>query len=160
MGCKTFGVSQVLVGLHRVGVVGLRKAIQEVEGARIADREQILDILIESLRKENYLPDSQVVDFRTALWREVLRYRGEDFSEYFSQVEVTVRGEAGEDRDRFVDLLRSVFADFELRPVFIFAERADDGVHPLLAAGDQIIVRGLQTRANLKSAVRKSFSDW
>jgi len=90
----------------------------------------------------------------------VLRHRGEDFTDFYSEVEVVVRGEAGAERDRFVEVLAEVFADFELRPVFTFEPAADDGVQPVLVAEDNTIVRGLQTRANLKSAVRKSFSDW
>jgi hypothetical protein len=160
MGCGSFGVAQVLVGLHRVGVVGLKPAITEVLTSGIDRREQIIDALCERLRDDNYLPDAQAEEFRKALWREVLRHRGEDFSDFYSEVEVTVHGDEGAQRDRFVELLTDVFADFELRPVCRFAPPLDDGVHPLLVAGENVVARGVQTRANLKSAVRRSFSDW
>lgn len=160
MGCQAFGVAQVMIGLHRVGIVGLQQALKDLEARSLRDREEVLAFLLERLACENYIPDSETEAYELALWREVLRSRGEDFSEYFSTVEVTVWGDEGEIRGRFVDLIRSVFAEFELRPTVSLADRVDDGRQPVLTHGDHEILRGLQNRQATRLAMRKSFSGW
>jgi hypothetical protein len=149
-----------MVGLHQVGVVGLQRALDAVDAAGLGDREPVVDLLMESLAADNYVPVRQLEEFRTAMWREYLRFKGEDFSEFFSEVTVTVRGVPGEERDRFVELAASVLGDFELRPVFEFAPPPADGLQPQLAIGDHTVVEGLRTREHFKSAVRRSLSDW
>jgi hypothetical protein len=160
MGCGSFGVSAVLVGLHRVGIVGLRNALEKADQSGLVDRKAILDLVIDILAVDNYIPEGQKDSFRTAIWREYLRYKGEDFSAFYSEVDVTVRAQPGEERDRFVDTLRSVFRDFELRPVITFVSESKQGANPQLVIGDEIIVRGCPDRQSFKAAVRKSISDW
>jgi hypothetical protein len=94
------------------------------------------------------------------VWREYLRGRGEDFSEFFSQVPVTVRGEPGEELDRFVDLVRSVLAELELWPVVTVAPAIEGASNPQLEIGGETILRGMPSRQQLKLAVRQSISDW
>jgi hypothetical protein len=153
-------VSQVLVGLHRVGIVGLGDALKEVDQEGLEDREAIVAAVVERLRSENYIPDAQLEEYRTAIWREYLRMRGEDFSEFLSPVEVIVRGDPGPERDRFEELVRSVLASFELRPVVAFEPADASGPNPQLAVDDDTIVRGVPGRERLKRAVRQRLSDW
>ena len=158
--CGNYAVSQVLVGLHRVGVVGLRQACKKAAAADLGGREEILDFLRAELSDENFVPLEQEEAYRTALWREYLRSVGEDFSEFFSEVEVTVSGEPGEDRDQMALLCADVLADFELQPVTEFAEADDEGPNPQLAIAGSTIARGLPTRKSLKATVRHRLSDW
>jgi hypothetical protein len=71
-----------------------------------------------------------------------------------------VRGDDGEERDRFVELAEAVLADFELRAILAFEPPGDDGPNPQLVINDEVIVRGLQGKRNFKTAVRKTISDW
>jgi hypothetical protein len=158
--CKSYAVTQIMVGLHRVGVVGLPKALLAAEEAGLSDREAIVDRIVEALAGDNYVPAGQMEAYRGAMWREYLRHRGEDISELFSEVEVIVRGESGEERDRFVDMTRSVFAEFELKPIIAFAPESDDGPNPQLLISDHVVVQGMRNRGSFKSAVHKSFSAW
>ena len=160
MRCGSYAVSQVLVGLHRVGVVGLRQACEKVAAAGLVGREEIVDCLQAELAADNFIPEAQEEAYHTALWREYLRSVGEDFSEYFSEIEVTVRGEPGEDRDRLVNLCVSVLADFELQPVTEFADTDEGGPSPQLVIGDTIVARGLPSRKSLKATIRHRLSDW
>ena len=160
MRCSNTGSDTILVGLHRVGLVGLRTALESIERAALADRDAIVDRLIETLGTDNYIPDSQVEPFRLAIWREYLRHKGEDIRPFFSEIEVTVVGEPGSDRDEFVGTMRSVLGDFELKPVIEFAPAIRDETEPRLVINDETIVRGLQSRRAFKSAVHKSISDW
>jgi len=149
-----------MVGLHRVGIVGLRQACAKVAAIGLEARHQIVDALLEELATENFIPHDQLDEYRTALWREYLRSVGRDFSEFFSQIEITVRGEPGEDRGRLVQLCTSVLAEFELRPIVALASAGDDGPNPQLVIGGATVTRGLPTRKVLKANLRRRLSDW
>ncbi len=161
MGCKTFGVSQVLIGLHRVGLVGLKDALELVRVSALKERQEVVDHLVASLASDNYIPAGQDEAYRTTLWREYLRYRGKDISHLYTEVEVKVRGEPGEDRDQLTEMADSVFGEFELKPMYTFLPAGEEGPYPQLVVGDDsTIIRGLVGRQAFKSAVRKSFTDW
>jgi hypothetical protein len=160
MRCSEYSVPQVMVGLHRVGIVGLRQACAKVAAIGLEARHQIVDALLEELSSENFIPADQFDEYRTALWREYLRSVGRDFSEFFSQIEVTVHGEPGEDRSQLVQLCTSVLAEFELRPVVGLASAADEGPNPQLVIGGSTVARGLPSRRVLKATLRRRLSDW
>ena len=160
MSCRSPGVPQILVGVNRVGIVGLRDALARAAESGLTEREEIVDFLLEALAADNYMPASRTDDFRIAVWREYLRFREEDFSEFFSEIDVTVAGEAGDERDGFLEMLNAIFTEFELRPVVAFAPPGGDGPDPQLIIDDEIIVRGLQSRHSFKAAIHKSISDW
>lgn len=153
-------VAKILIGLHEVGIVGLHEALKEAEESNLGEREEILDRLMDRLSAENYIPESQADGYRTAVWREFLRRRGEDFRDFYSEVEVVVRGEPGEERDRFVATLTSVFGDFELKPVVAYAPPTGDEVTPELVVRDHTIVQGNLPRRAFREAVRRSLSHW
>ena len=160
MGCRDPFVRTVRVGLKSIGIVGLREAIDKVTAAGLTDRDVIVDRMMKALAESNHIPDRDDEDYRTAAWREYLRHTGQDFSAFFSPVEVTVHGEAGEDRDRFVELARSVFAELELQPVVTFAAPREEGPNPQLVIDGEAIVRGNHSRVTFKSAIHRTFSDW
>jgi hypothetical protein len=160
MRCGSYAVSQVLVDLHRVGIVGLHQACEKVSAAGLTEREEVVDFLLAELAADNFITKGQEEAYRTALWREYLRFLGKDFSEFFSEIEVTINGEPGEDRDRLADLCASDLADFELRPVLEFADGDEEGPNPQLVIGDTTVARGLPSRRSLKATVRQRLSDW
>ena len=58
--CENWGVTPVLIGLHRVGLVGLGEALNRADASGLSgDREAIVDLLIKVLSADNYLPPSQ-----------------------------------------------------------------------------------------------------
>jgi hypothetical protein len=158
--CKDYGVTQIMIGLHRVGIVGLHKAIQKAADTDLSDREEIVDLLMATLALDNYIPPSQVEAMRIAVWREYLRSRGEDIDEFFSEVTVTVCGDSGDERDRFVELTIVVLNEFEIRPDIEYGDPRPDGPNPQLVIGDQVVVQGLKSREHFSSEVRKSLSHW
>ena len=160
MRCGSYAVSQVLVGLHRVGIVGLHQACEKVSAAGLAGRERTVEFLRAELAADNFMPEGQEEAYRTALWREYLRFLGEDFSEFFSEIPVTVLGEPGGDRDRLAGLCASVLADFELRPVLEFADADEEGPNPQLVIGGTTVARGLPSRRSMKATIRQRLSDW
>ena len=160
MRCGSYSVSQVLVGLHRVGIVGLRQACEKVAAAGLAGRQEIVDFLLSELGADNFIPEGQEEALRTALWREYLRLVGGDFSEFFSEIEVTVGGEPGENRDSLVERCTLVLAEFELRPVVDLAGANEGGPDPELVIGGTTVARGLPSRKSLRATIRQRLSDW
>ena len=160
MRCGSYTVSQVLVGLHRVGIVGLRQACEKVALAGLGGRQEIVDFLLSELGADNFIPEGQEEAFRTALWREYLRFVGVDFSEFFSEIEVTVGGEPGENRDSLVERCTLVLAEFELRPVVKLAGANEGGPDPELVIGGTTVATGLPSRKSLRATIRQRLSDW
>jgi hypothetical protein len=153
-------VSQILVGLHRVGLVGLMDALKGADESGLTESSDIVDHIFESLRESNYIPDSHMEAYRQAIWREFLRYRGEDISDFYSEMDVTVRGVAGEERDRFVEMMTSVFGDFELKPRVDYAAPGSGDSKPELLIDDDPVVRGIVSRHAFKAAVQRRISEW
>ncbi|UCE01816.1 MAG: hypothetical protein JSW67_11165 [Candidatus Latescibacterota bacterium] len=155
---KPANVSMILIGLHEVGLLGLSEAFEEVETLELQDRDAIVDHVVARLAGQNYIPESQQENYRRGIWREYLRRRGEDFSDFYSEVEVTVRGAAGSVRDRFVATLISVFGDFELKPVVTFVQTGS--AEPELLVDGETVLQGEVTREAAKAAVRKRIREW
>jgi hypothetical protein len=162
---KPANVMTILIGLHQIGIVGLHDALKaELDGGSGVDpgaREAIVDRVIARVAEDNYLPESQREALRIAIWREYLRLAGEDLRPYFSEVEVRVRAADDDRRERFVETLTGVFAEFELRPVITDAEPESPDAEPeLLLDDDEVVVRGLVGHEAMKRAVRRRISDW
>jgi hypothetical protein len=157
---KPANLGQVLVGLHQIGIIGLHDVLKETAESALTDPEEIMDFMIKKLSPENYIPDAQMKEYRRMLVREVRRYRGQDIREFYSEIEVDVRGEAGADRDRFTATLTDVFGDFELKPKITFLPPGGDDPTPELLIGDEPVVRGCASRQQFKAAVRRRISEW
>ena len=153
-------MSQILVGLHRVGIVGLNQACEKAVSAGLTQRSEIVDFLQTELVADNYIPEEQEEAYRVALWREYLRFSGRDFSEFFSEIEVTIRGGQGEDRDHLADLCKLVFAVFELRPRIEFAEAEAKEPDPQLVIGGETVASGRPSRKSLETTIRQRLSHW
>jgi hypothetical protein len=156
VGCASFGVSQILVGLFRVGVVGLKNALERAASSGCDDRETVVDRMLADLRRDNYVPDALLEAYRGALWREYLRYRGEDFSAHLSEVEVRICSRPGSARDRLVSMLTGALRKHELRPVVRFEE----GPGLRVEIGEHTLLDGAVTREKLALAIRQTLSDW
>ena len=157
MRCEDKSVSPIRVGLNQVGVVGLPDALKATDDLDPDDRDAAVDRLLEHLGSRNYIPDRAAEPYRTALWREFRRHRGLDFSAWYSEVPVTIRGAAGEGRDRFEVLVTEVLAGHELRPAFTLES---GGSSPELVIRGEAVARGTQNRASLEKAIRRTFSHW
>ena len=156
---KDHSVSQVLVGLHRIGIVGLADATRAAETSGFEDREPIVDLMFDQLATRNYIPERQSEAYRTALWREYLRHRGENISEFFSEIPVTVRGGTDEERDHLVRMTTTTLAEHELRPSLAVAPGPEENAELVLEINGEEVTRGLPTLNGLKRSVRHRLSD-
>ena len=155
---KVKSFTPIGVGLKQIGIVGLHDALKKTDDLDPDDRDAVVDQMTADLRPLNYLPDRQLESYRTAFWREFLRRRGRDFSRWYSELPVTVRGGApGEGPDRLIALARAALADHELRPVFT---QVEGGTTPELVIRGEVVASGEHNRASLEKALRRTFSHW
>ena len=156
-----YGVTSVLVGLQRMGLVGLAAALEKADTSGLKEPEELTDLLVEALSERNYVGDEHRAEFRTALWREYLRHQGRDPSDFYSEIDVTVLGAPGEERARFVEGVCAGLAALELKPVVDLAPESGEGPFPKLVIAGQTVVAGIPaTPRGYERALRRNFSDW
>ena len=153
-------VTQVLVGLRRIGIVGLRESLKEVEASGATDRHKVVDLMLSTLSRLNYIPPHVEDDYRKALWREYMRHRGEDIRDLYSEIEVVVRGEAGAELDRFLRALRLAFNEHELTPAVTMEAPDLEGRNPQMLIDGEIVLAGATREREVEKAVRAQISDW
>lgn len=153
-------VTRIRIGLQEVGIVGLREAFGIVNEAGSFDREGVVDAVMAHLSRRNFIPSSVTPTYRRAIWREYLRHRGEDFSDFFSEVEVVVRGEPGPDLDRFVEMTLSTLAGFELAPTVRLEPAAAEGLHPRLLIHGEPVVQGSMSERDFERTVKRTLGHW
>lgn len=152
--------AKILVGRQHVGIHKLHEAFQAIEESELTDREAIASRLFEILSEQNYIPESQAEAYRVAFLREFLRYKGENIAELYSDIDVVVRGAPGEARDRFVEAVRLVLSEFELKPVVHFAPPGGEAVDlTLLVDGEAVVVGDVPSSA-IRPLVKRWISDW
>jgi len=157
---RIYAVTQILVGLDHVGVVGLDEARRKADLSGLAEREDLVDLMLALLAEDNYIHPKRVDAYRVALWREYLRRRGEDFSDFYSELPVAIRGGSDEERDRLGRMITSALAEHELRPSMTAVTAADEDLELVLEIDGEVVVRGLPTLNGLRKAVRHRLSDW
>jgi hypothetical protein len=153
-------VKQVMVGLHRVGIVGLQEAFDAADGSGLKERQDLLDVMMAVLTPLNYMPPSSVGDYREAVWRELMRHRGEDIRDLYSEIRVSVRGEPGPGRDRFVETLRWAFGEYELKPVVAFELPDPMGPNPQMLMDGEAVIKGSMSERDVKQTIRAQITDW
>ncbi|MBC7092777.1 hypothetical protein H5T53_02020 [Candidatus Bipolaricaulota bacterium] len=67
--CGLSGVGFIEVGGRRVGILGLRRALEEVAKLGLADPETIGEELLARVSRENFVPPAQRLAYREALLR-------------------------------------------------------------------------------------------
>jgi hypothetical protein len=153
-----YQTSKIRVGLHRLGLVGFREACEDVRDAGIEAREQVVERLAAILASRNYVPPLDE-EYRLALWREYLRFRGRDISGLFTELPVTLRAAPGEERERLAEHVRGILADLELAPRFE-EEPAPEGAPPELLIEGDLVARGALHRPALERAILVRITEW
>lgn len=85
-------ITQVSVGRGRVGITGLKAAIEEVKLLKGASEEEVAQALLERLRPKNYIPASAREEYKQAFLREFKKALGEKVDEPRSGLSVKILG--------------------------------------------------------------------
>jgi len=153
------GATPVLVGLERVGLLGLDRAIAAARESGLVEREELVDRMMAVLREQNYVPAKAVPEYRRAVWREYERSRGADISHLYSEIPVEVRA-SGAEAESFLDLLRRIFAAHELQPIVSLEPLAPGDRGPQLRIDDEVVVDGTLDPGRVSTAVSRRIGDW
>ena len=153
-------VTQVLVGLRRIGIVGLRESLKGVDASGAAEREDVVDLMLGTLSQLNYIPSHVEDDYRKTLWREYMRHCGEDIRDLYSEIQVFVRGQHGDELDRFLRALRIAFGEHELKPAVTLEPPDPSGQNPQLLIEGEVVLAGATREREVDRAVRAQISDW
>lgn len=85
-------VKEIYIGGRKVGLVNLETVLSEVRGLGLSDRVRIMGELLRRTRRDNYIPVSAEKDYCDALYREYLRFQGEDIPDECHFTEIFILG--------------------------------------------------------------------
>ena len=85
-------LSHVLVGLDRIGLLGLEQVFEEAEKSDQTGREELVSLMMEALSRRNYVPSASQDAYRQALWREYERV-AEKYPQSFAQRQIVEAGD-------------------------------------------------------------------
>jgi hypothetical protein len=109
----TEDITQIRVGQHPVGIIGLRGALAEVGkefGARFDDA--IGEELLTRLRKTNYIPDGARESYKSSFLREYRKFLGEEIEEGRPEgLEVRILGQGCTQCDKLAQELMVVISE-------------------------------------------------
>jgi hypothetical protein len=153
-------VSQVLIGLDRIGLLGLDEALKRADESGLGGRDELISFLMEDLSRRNFIPPASENEYRKAVWREYLRHHGEDIRHLYSEIEVVVGAEAGEERDRIVGAVKAVLNEHELEPSFRYESPGLEGASPTISIAGQVVLRGARSESAIRKAIKARMDDW
>ncbi len=85
-------IKEIYIGGKKVGLINLQTALSEVRDLGLTNRIQIMAELLRRARKDNYIPVSAERDYCDALYREYLRFQGEDIPDEHQFMEIFILG--------------------------------------------------------------------
>lgn len=157
-GCVS--VNKIRIGRHTVGIVGLRRALDEAVSARLSGREEVTEAVFAAVTPDNYIPDSQRELYEEAFWREYLRHTGQGFGHLFVPLECVVQGGEGKVRDQFVATLTAVLAGFELAPQIVLEPPEPGGRQPALVVDGEKVIEGNVSKREMWKVLWRRLTDW
>jgi small redox-active disulfide protein 2 len=85
-------ITQISLGRFKVGLYGLKSAIQEVQGLGDLSEGEIAQALLVRLKPKNYIPAASEDEYHQALLREFKKARGEKVEEEESGLNLKILG--------------------------------------------------------------------
>jgi small redox-active disulfide protein 2 len=85
-------IKEIYIGDKKVGLLNLETIFSEVQKSGLTNRIQITAELLRRVRRDNYIPVSAEKDYCDALYREYLRFQGEDITDEHRFVEIFILG--------------------------------------------------------------------
>ena len=159
------GVTQLKIGKHRTGIVGLKESLEEVAAETTSPSDdQIISLLMEKLSKKNYIPSTETELYRNVFLREYKKFIGESVPELpVDGVEIKVLGTGCPNCDRLEQELMMIIGqmgiDADLEHVRDIREISRYGVmgSPALVINRKVKAVGtVPSRADLKAFLEEA----
>ena len=150
-------ITQISLGKFRVGITGLKSAIEELESWRGRPDAEIAEQLLVRLKPRNYIPSSAEDEYRQAFFREFKKALGEKVEEEHRHLCIKILGPGCPVCDRLEQTVMAVLAELDLpaevehiRDVREIAALGIMGTPALLINGEVKAVGTAPTRVMLK----------
>lgn len=150
-------VTQIFIGKFRVGITGLKRAIEELQSCRGRADVEIAQALFARLKPRNYIPDSAQEEYKKAFLREFKKALGEKATEERTGLNVKILGPgcpSCEQLERTVmEVLTELNLPAEVEHIRDLKEIAALGVMgiPTVLINDEVRALGhMPTKATLK----------
>ena len=150
-------ITQISLGRFRVGITGLKDAIEEAKSWRERPEEEIAQALLAAVKPGNYIPASAQEEYKRAFLREFKKALGEKVEEGSSGLSIKILGPGCPSCDRLEQTVMAVLVELtlpaEVEHVRDLKEMTALGVFgtPALMINDEVkAVGNLPTRETLK----------
>jgi small redox-active disulfide protein 2 len=107
-------ITQISLGRFKVGITGLKAAIEEIKSWRERPEEEIAQALLAKLKPFNYIPDAAQEEYQKAFLREFKKALGEEVEEDRSGLSVKILGPGCPACDRLEQTVMAVLGEMGL----------------------------------------------
>ncbi|MEE4311295.1 MAG: thioredoxin family protein [candidate division KSB1 bacterium] len=70
-------ITHIAISGHRIGIIGLSGVIESVKRLKLGNDAELQRLLLEKIKKQNWIPDSKTTEYSQALLREYKKALGE-----------------------------------------------------------------------------------
>ncbi len=109
-----YNITQIQVGSHRVGMIGLKKVFIEVQSLNLSEPEKIMNEIINRTKRSNYIPIEAESEYAEALLLEYRRFLGEQIEEKRGVIEIRILGPGCPRCEELVNHVMTAVAELEL----------------------------------------------
>jgi len=82
----------ISIGGRGIGIIGLKAALEEVAKYKDRPDEEIREMLLERLKKTNYIPENAKEEYGRAFLREFKKFMGEEVEEEKGPLSIKILG--------------------------------------------------------------------
>ena len=104
-------ITQISLGRFRVGITGLKAAIEEAKSWRERPEEEIAQDLLAAVKSRNYIPASAQEEYKRAFLREFKKALGEKVEEERSGLSIKILGPGCPSCDRLEQTVMAVLVE-------------------------------------------------
>lgn len=107
-------ITQISLGKFKVGITGLKEAIEEVKALQGRPEAEIAQALLEKLKPRNYIPASAQEEYKRAFLREYKKALGEKVTEERHGLSIKILGPGCPNCEALEQLVMAVVAELRL----------------------------------------------
>ena len=144
MNPKESDISQIKIGQHSYGIVGLKHALEALSETHAKQTDEaVAEELLQRLSKKNYIPKKSQEKFGRAFVREFRKYLGQSFAEEKSELlEIKVLGEGCTVCDGLENQIMAVLTEIGLAADLEHIREADRIVEYKVKTTPALIING------------------
>lgn len=107
-------ITQISLGRYKVGITGLKEAIEDVKSLKGRTEAEIAQALLEKLKPKNYIPAPAQEDYKKAFLKEFKKAIGEKVVEERQWLSIKILGPGCPNCEALEQLVMATVADLNL----------------------------------------------